>query len=968
MIKHYVKLDLSKRDERKIISVSKSDQNSHKIIFTLTNGATPVTLPPDADAWVNVRGSGSPVEKAEVFPADNTIEYTPTPKAFTSSGFVVCYLQVADTVGRILYSPSFYLYVEESGKDILDVFNEAATSSNAGAQIVAILRSAIDALGTEGDNVQTHAENAEDSAQNSQKSAENASEAEQGAIEAKNEAKKITEEFQETLNTVGKSIKLEMDSKTHILRLKLLGENDRVLSEQQVDLPLESCVVGVDDFVDSAGKHWLRLTLQNGVQRNVELDAIFANMQQKLNAKQDKLPINTGGSSNRVWAATPNQYNGTTGVLIGTATFKTTPTLKETGSPVISNIGSLTPSNDYTNALLARVAELYIMEGGAYASYVKATVSGKKVNFYWTYPYYFKRIIAGSQGKDASTATASGPKVGRVTLSNYFTKWANGYINAATPYDTNASAYKTYLKAYYQYHVCGIGTEPTLTTTPKFSIFGVADNEEPLGETIVTSDTSGRILIESSDFPFHAVNNQRLDARLEEEVKKVSPLLEKEIEKVNPLLFSQVFPTSAQAVTENMSGWYRIAKTATKTGYWTNLFHILANCRRSTRVTDVILSVQRLDYSSEPTIAILSTSSKRQDAPVLTNVRIVCTRPSDPDYATECYLDVYMSESPYGEGAWEDGTAKYDFTVETLFSKADNGKWTLLEPTLVSSEIEEPWISYEKSPLTSAWSQVTAPVDDINNLARKDYVDEKTAKIGEVSAKTDGIKKLVDFIHPTMRVDLGEATYVDVNGHSINSVTSNALYYDITTDYAEGKEYGIVGDDDTTLPEDFFEDANFKIRFVPDSANAISPSTYVNGAIASITAKLNKYASSYEIKSISATRGEFQYEYWYDMDDEGNETGDVLDTFLHFSVLAEISVRLPNNEEYNQQFVLAWMWYMVGDPIGVTATIHKNEETSIFSPSTYDLRTQSIDRQLHALIEEAIAKRKAEKANTEEME
>lgn len=60
---------------------------------------------------------------------------------------------------------------------------------------------------------------------------------------------------------VAKSLTLSVDTSTYVLTAKLLGENDKVLSTQTVDLPLETMVV--DASYDAINKQ-IVLTLQNG--------------------------------------------------------------------------------------------------------------------------------------------------------------------------------------------------------------------------------------------------------------------------------------------------------------------------------------------------------------------------------------------------------------------------------------------------------------------------------------------------------------------------------------------------------------------------------------------------------------------------------------------------------------------------------------------------------------------------------
>jgi hypothetical protein len=90
-----------------------------------------------------------------------------------------------------------------------------------------------------------------------------------------------------------------------------------------------------------------------------------------------------------------------------------------------------------------------------------------------------------------------------------------------------------------------------------------------------------------------------------------------------------------------MTGWYRIAQTDTKRGFWTGVFHILANCRRSTRVTDTTFTISLMDYTGEAEVGILNTSHKL--GPVATKVRLVRNiRDFNPENAQICYLDIFM--------------------------------------------------------------------------------------------------------------------------------------------------------------------------------------------------------------------------------------------------------------------------------------------------------------------------------------
>lgn len=1115
MVKHYIKLDLSKRDERKIIPVSKSDTNTHKIIFTLTNGSEPIILPADVDAWVNVRNTASPIEKAAVNHADNTIEYTPSSDAFKTTGFVVSVLTISDTANRTLFSPTFYLYVEDIGSDITTVFNQAATTSAAGRNIATIMTAALDTLGTAKDDVQKHAENAEawatgavtvdkesvpvgedkeqynnnakyyaeqanisaqtaqSSANDFEKFASSASIAAKTATEAKDATLAAVKNFTENLNP--SSVSIELDHETYELTFKLLSSKGETLSQQLIDLPLESCVVGFDDFVDDNGKHYLRLKLRSGAETDIELDAIFANIQQKLNAKQNKLPENIGSSSHRMWAVSPQR--------------------DEFEKDGVQYSGFEITERKYN--------EFIALEN------FKDGVVEHEGKYYFIKPYYFKRL------------NAHDGRHGIITFDNYKEKAAE------------------------------------LGWTEEKALSKVATHEEPTDFSVVARGNNGQIVVESGAMPYVAVNNKRLDARLEEGLSEVSPILHYDYH-----------PTEAQRAKKDMRGWYRIAEasrisdidgeTEVGGGFFSNIFHINVQVWRSAFESDVVFTAERQSYSSGASLGVLSFASKNGRDDVIDKMRIVYydAYSGEPGTANlKAYLEVHMNQNSTAEDAWDESSYNntfYRFTTETLFrhkycwklitpklvsitipsdwseyvisplthawsqvtapvdainelpgqingfhntcvglsqtikaqaaqiaalekfhnqsaqivypteeqranqdmtgwyriaetssakglfsdvfhlrtivlrsnyssdvvftaermnymsdpsisilsfasaggvdvidklrvvyvknsttektylevhinknspysdawDKGANStgctfyisslmgtpyKWNIITPTLVSSELGANWTSYEKSPIDHAWNKVTATVDDINNLATRDSVDE--------------LKQIVDVIHPTMQVDLEEAAVVDYTGLSIITALKNALFLDVSLDDYYPNVFLEEG-----IPDDLWNNLDFTARLVPESfsEDPTSGTSSWTCNVTSIAADLGKYASSYEIKNLSAARGVVSV--WpcrYD-----DNTIEYID--LSYSILVSFTLVTPEGREFpyiDYPLDCCLLLYEVnyGRSL-VTALIKKNEETSIFSPSTYDLRTQSVDRRLKAAIEEARARREETRA------
>ena len=111
-IKHYVKIDVSKKNVRPTIPISKGDINTHKIIFSFCNGSEPVDISKSVTAGVVVKNHTGDIAEAVIEPVGNTVEYTPNAIALGEVGNVLCVLTIADVQGKTL-SAVFHLYVDE---------------------------------------------------------------------------------------------------------------------------------------------------------------------------------------------------------------------------------------------------------------------------------------------------------------------------------------------------------------------------------------------------------------------------------------------------------------------------------------------------------------------------------------------------------------------------------------------------------------------------------------------------------------------------------------------------------------------------------------------------------------------------------------------------------------------------------------------------------------------------------------
>lgn len=437
-----------------------------------------------------------------------------------------------------------------------------------------------------------------------------------------------------------------------------------------------------------------------------------------------------------------------------------------------------------------------------------------------------------------------------------------------------------------------------------------------------------------------------------------------------------VYPTEAQKAKKDMRGWYRIAET-TKAGYWSNMVHLQVEVLRSARSSDVIFTIERMNYQDSPSIGVLSYGNQTNAYKAVDNLRVVYLKNKSGE---KSYLEVHINQNAIPDDAW-DGTGistGYKFTAETHFHSKNN--WSLIEPTLVPTELEEGWTSYEKSPLTSAWSKVTASVDDINNLATQDYVnDEIIAVNDEISdinlrmsdlissneSLNEETKLLINLLHPTKKIELAgyDSNYYDIydlmcaNAEYDTIIAKNAIKYELIGSAVPNE--GIATFEDSALPFEFWKNLTINLSLICDEYDDEYDIGINEGTIVSVNGYLEEGISDYILKSITGTRGESALVV----------EGDV----FYFNIVVQLTftvISATTNEEVTETYNILYENDYNDGTFECFCTILENEQTKplldSFATSTYDLRTQSIDRQLRAVIEEARARREAARANKEE--
>lgn len=214
-----------------------------------------------------------------------------------------------------------------------------------------------------------------------------------------------------------------------------------------------------------------------------------------------------------------------------------------------------------------------------------------------------------------------------------------------------------------------------------------------------------------------------------------------------------------------------------------------------------------------------------------------------------------------------------------------------------------------------------------------------------LDAELEAIKARVEELHTEYSwVDFRSYVYA-LDENSADILYKNAVKYKINCSPYRAVDMGEIV---SSFDDEFWDSVSFSFEFEPDSNGS------ENGNITSISVTL---PTGYNLISAEATRGTFTCE-MYPEDEEA---------YYYFAVNFTIVFTDSAGKEYTEEQRYSF-W---GEPpynddylYTINAYIPKNAETEQFfteTTSTYDMRTQSIDRQLKALIEEARARREAER-------
>lgn len=469
------------------------------------------------------------------------------------------------------------------------------------------------------------------------------------------------------------------------------------------------------------------------------------------------------------------------------------------------------------------------------------------------------------------------------------------------------------------------------------SVYGANGFRIPFSDTTVSG--TYQITVENEDGVTHTVilsadNNYTytgcfgaLDIELSDSSPIPAPnkLVTEAFNKYNPRMVVPYYPTDEQRAAREMRGWYRIAEVK-KSGYFSNLFHLRVSVARSSRVSDVIFTAERIGYNSAPSIGVLSFASQRGKYDAIDNLRLVYLHDNKE---AKAYLEVHIDQQADPADAW-DGTGEsthYDFTVETAFSK--DSEWTLLTPTLVDDEVAEGWDTYNKSPLTSAWSKVT-------DVASQNYVDEK---INEVKA-----------MFPTITIPINDILGVTDN----RSIVKYAIKYDFDVSFGD-QTYTTTIPTNTGIPNELWNDMVLKVSLVVDSYEFEFNRSRITCNCEKIINTGDDYYIDVGISGISCSRALVTHY----LNEDGEINGYAVALYVSISVFRDDE----EGSVWDETHTLVFDYDT--DTIDGTVVLYKTEETESLGTSTYDMRTQSIDRQLAAALEEAKARREAAKSSNQ---
>jgi len=382
-----------------------------------------------------------------------------------------------------------------------------------------------------------------------------------------------------------------------------------------------------------------------------------------------------------------------------------------------------------------------------------------------------------------------------------------------------------------------------------------------------------------------------------------------------------VSPTAEQVDAGTAVGWYRIAKrsiTSDGTGGCNNIFKVL--CYGTGKgESSLIFSVNMAEYNTVPAICVLSNSYRLGtglDTPPITKVRV--SRGSGKE--GEAYVEVYLNVSP----ALTLGKTCVRFKTETLLYD-DHRRWILMKPTFTT----ESYNVTEKSVIDYSWSDV---------IVSTSYLNELPEKIEEIEDRINSLHPVVEYISMMPYIEAGDR--------------ENVLLL-----FKKGKKFHFNGnyrikelEDSNIYPASPFAAVNFDWEFTPDTPGSISIGNTVSGAVSNFTATLDY--DGYTLVSADASRMAFRYVH-----------GQFVVKYMQFTCTLDLTVRIKDSAgtEYSCDIGHVYLVYNEnGNTEGclslIESYIEKTSETAHFFPSTYDFRTQSIDRRLAASLEENIAR------------
>lgn len=463
-----------------------------------------------------------------------------------------------------------------------------------------------------------------------------------------------------------------------------------------------------------------------------------------------------------------------------------------------------------------------------------------------------------------------------------------------------------------------------LGKTEEWALGQIISHEEPSDFSIAVRLPNGQLVVESGTQPYVAVNNKKLEERLSEETEKLS----------DDILAERWNCKKTDNLIADKGRWYTIAESRFRT-YPESFLRILVSSTPNYYVTQIVCNVSALEYNANSSSIGIISVDNRHYGDAITKMRIVANQyniNSVEKGALPLELQIYVP--PFER---EGEMLPFYIHVEDM-GKGELYSWDVVKPRVSDELIETRQVAYL-----------------IDNVSEAPILGRNVATIPYVEAELEAIKAMIKEPQTEYKWVGLMGILNELDEASLALVTKNATKYKAVGCLYDTEKYEISDSVFTSYDWDFIY---FILEIELDKIGG------ENGNVTNI--KIDGFPEGFTLNNVSATRANVYSNIYYDEYFDYEETNEVneYDAGVAFEFTIDFT-DAEGNEHSETHSTLIRMHYGIHSADGCLASLEayipKNSETEQFfteTASTYDMRTQSIDRRLSALIEEARARRK----------